>query len=140
MHAWEVCAEPGNVADLFCGVLHFESGAVAMFQTNWLLPDKIPFLDDFLQVVTTSGVANIDILHSGLTIWTEDGVEGPDVSYEPRLYGTAWGALREELSYFALCCLNRTQPVILTAADGLEAVRVALALVAAASENREIML
>jgi predicted dehydrogenase len=111
-----------------------------MLQTSWILPDKTPFLDDCMQVVTTSGVANIDVLHSGLTLWTEDGAEGPDVSYEPRLFNAAYGALREELAYFALCCLENHQPTILTAADGLEAIRVSLALVRAAAENREIRL
>jgi UDP-N-acetylglucosamine 3-dehydrogenase len=137
---WQVSAEPGTKADLFCGVLSFEGGAIGMLQTSWILPDKTPFLDDCMQVVTTSGVANIDVLHSGLTLWTEDGAEGPDVSYEPRLFNAVYGALREELAYFALCCLENRQPTILTAADGLEAIRVSLALVRAAAENREIRL
>jgi UDP-N-acetylglucosamine 3-dehydrogenase len=137
---WEVSAEAGTQADLFCGVLRFEGGAVGMLQTSWMLPDKTPFLDDSMQVMTTSGVANIDVLNSGLTLWTEDGAEGPDVSYEPRLFNAAYGALREELSYFALCGLENRQPAILTAGDGLEAVRVSLALVQAAAEGHEIRL
>jgi UDP-N-acetylglucosamine 3-dehydrogenase len=137
---WQVSAEEGTPADLFCGVLRFEGGAVGMLQTSWMLPDKAPFLDDSMQVMTTSGVANIDVLHSGLTLWTEDGAEGPDLSYEPRLFNEAYGALREELSYFALCCLESRQPTILTAADGVEAIKVGLALVQAATEGREIQL
>lgn len=137
---WQVSAETGAQPDVFCGVLRFEGGAIGMIQTSWILPDKTPFLDDCMQVVTTSGVANIDILHSGLTLWTEDGAEGPDVSYEPRLFHAAYGALREELAYFALCCLEKSQPTILTAADGLEAIRVSLALVQAAAEGREVEL
>ena len=140
VRAWETVAEPGTGADLFCGVLQFAGGAIGMFQTSWMLPDKTSLLDDCFQVVTTSGVANIDILHSGLTLWTEEGAEGPDVCYEPRLFGAAYGALREQLAYFSLCCLQQRQPDILTAADGIEAVRVALALVQSATENRDIRL
>ncbi len=137
---WDVSAEMDSQADLFCGVLRFEGGVIGIIQTSWILPDKTPFLDDCMQVLTASGVANIDVLHSGLSLWTEDGVEGPDVSYEPRLFNSVYGALREELAYFALCCLERSQPTIVTATDGLEAIKVSLALVQAAAENREIHL
>jgi predicted dehydrogenase len=140
VRAWENAVESNTGADVFCGVLTFEDGAIGIFQTSWLLPDKTPFLDDCMQVLTTSGVANIDILNSGLTLWTEDGAEGPDVSYEPRLFGRACGALREELMYFAECCLLNRQPKRLTAADGVEAVRVGLALVQSAAENREVQI
>jgi UDP-N-acetylglucosamine 3-dehydrogenase len=140
VRAWEVSGDKGAQPDLFCGVLHFESGAIGMFQASWLLPDKTPFLDDCMQVMTTSAVANIDILNSGLTLWTEGGVEGPDVNYEPRLFGASYGALREELSYFSLCCLQNIQPTVLTGHDGLEAIRVSLALVTAAAENREVLI
>jgi predicted dehydrogenase len=109
-----------------------------LIQTSWVIPDKTPFLDDFMQVITTSGVANIDVLHSGLSIWREDGVEIPDVGYEPRLRGSVYGALREELSYFALCALENRQPTIVTAEDGVEAVRVALAFEESARSDREI--
>lgn len=136
----EVSVEPGKGADLTCATLKFEDGALGLLQTMWLLPDKTPFLDDSMQVVTTSGVANIDMLQSGLTIWHEDGAEVPDVSYEPRLHGTVYGALREELSYFALCALESRQPTLLTAQDGVEALRVALALVESAKTDREVRL
>jgi UDP-N-acetylglucosamine 3-dehydrogenase len=134
----EVGVEPGKGADLTSATLIFEDGALGLLQTMWLLPDKTPFLDDSMQVVTTSGVANIDMLQSGLTIWREDGAEVPDVCYEPRLHGTVFGALREELSYFALCALEDQKPTLLTAQDGFEALRVALALVESAQTDREV--
>jgi UDP-N-acetylglucosamine 3-dehydrogenase len=140
VRCYEVSVEPGKGADLTCATLKFEDGTLGLLQTMWLLPDKTPFLDDSMQVVTTSGVANIDMLQSGLTIWREDGAEIPDVSYEPRLHGTVFGALREELSYFALCALEGQKPTLLTAQDGIEALRVALALVESAGTDREVRL
>ena len=138
VRSYEVCVEPGKGADLTCATLIFEDGAVGLLQTMWLLPNKTPFLDDSMQVVTTSGVANIDMLQSGLTIWREEGAEIPDVNYEPRLRGTVFGALREELSYFALCALEGQKPGLLTADDGLAALRVALALVESAQTGHEV--
>lgn len=140
VRAYDVSVEPGKGPDLTCGILRFEDRALGLIQTTWLVPNKTPYLDDCMQVVTTSGVANIDILHSGLTIWREDGAEIPDVSYEPRLRGVVFGALREELSYFVLCALEGRQPTLVTARDGVEAVRVALALAESARSDREIHL
>lgn len=140
VRALEVSADSGKGADLSCGVLRFEDGAIGWVQTTWLLPDRTPFLDDYLEVITTTGMANIDILHSGLTLWREEGAEIPDVSYEPRLRGAAGGALREELSYFALCVLQGRQPTVVTAQDGVEAVRVARAWVESARSGQEVRL
>jgi predicted dehydrogenase len=132
-----ITVEPGKGVDLTWAVLRFEDGTLGVLETMWLLPDKTAFLDDFLQVVATSGVANIDVLNSGLTIWCGDGAEVPDVSYEPRLRGSAYGALREELSYFSLCVLEGQKPSI-SPEDGLEAVRVGLAVVESARADREV--
>jgi len=138
VRAYDLALEPGAAADLTCAALRFEGGAVAFIQTAWLVPDKSPALDDFLQVVTSRGIANIDIANSGLSILGEDGIELPDVVYEPRLRGAVFGALREQLAYFALCALDGNQPTVVTAEDGLEAVRVALAVVESARADREI--
>jgi UDP-N-acetylglucosamine 3-dehydrogenase len=140
VRAYDVSIEPGAGADLSCAALRFEGGAVGLLQTSWLLPDKAAVLDDCMQVITTSGVANIDVLHSGLVLWREEGLEFPDISYEPRLNGCVMGALREELSYFALCVLEGRHPTVLTAEDGVEALRVGLAVVESAHTDREVHL
>jgi predicted dehydrogenase len=138
VRAYDVSAGEGGGAELTWGILRFADGTLGVSESTWLLPDKTPFPDDFLQVVTTSGVASIDILNSGLTIWHDDGAEVPDVSYEPRLRGSSYGALREELSYFALCVLERRKPTLLTAEDGVEALRVGLGVIESARADREV--
>lgn len=138
VRAYDVCAEPGKGVDLTWAILKFEGGALGVMETTWLMPDKTPFLDDFLQVIATSGVANIDVLNSGLTMWRDDGAEIPDVSYEPRLRGSAYGALREELTYFARCALEGREPSLLTAEDGVEALRVGLAVAESGRTDREV--
>jgi UDP-N-acetylglucosamine 3-dehydrogenase len=139
VRGYEVQLEKGTGADLTWGVLEFVGGALGFVQTMWLLPDKAQVVDDSMQVITTAGVANIDV-HSGLTFWKEEGQEIPEVSYEPRLRGAVFGALREELSYFALCALEGKQPSVITAEDGLEALRTTVALVESATSGREIEL
>lgn len=133
----EVRLEEGSGPDLTWGILEFDGGALGFVQTMWLLPDQSKALDDAMQVITTSGVANITI-HSGLSLWLEGGQEVPEVSYEPRLRGAVFGALREELAYFALCVLEGRRPTVVTAEDALESVRTAVALVESATSGREV--
>jgi len=136
--AYEISRDGAGGADIVWGALRFEDNAIGVLETTWMLPDKTPHLDDFLQVITTSGVANLDIMHSGLLICHDDGTEFPDVSYEPRLRGSAYGALREELNYFGLCALEGRKPDLLGPADGVEATRVGLAVVESARTDREV--
>lgn len=139
VRGYEVELEKGSGADLSWGILEFEGGSLGFVQTMWLLPDKAQLLDDEMQVITTRGVANICI-HSGVSLWLEEGQEIPEVSYEPRLRGSVFGALREELSYFALCVLEGTHPTVVTAEEGVEAVRTTVALIESATSGREIQL
>jgi predicted dehydrogenase len=90
--------------------------------------------------VTTAGIANVDILNSGLSLWAEDRASSPDTSYEPRLVGTSRGALRELLAHFVRCVTSGRPSEILGATDGSEAVRICTALVRSAAENRELEL
>ena len=76
VRGYDIRINAGTGTDLFCGVLVFQDGALGLLQTMWLLPNKTEALDDCMQVITTSGVANIDILHSGLTLWREEGPRG----------------------------------------------------------------
>jgi UDP-N-acetylglucosamine 3-dehydrogenase len=138
VRAYEISKDGAKNADILWAILRFEDNAIGVLETAWLLPDKTPHLDDFLQVITTAGIANLDIMHSGLLICHEDGTEFPDVGYEPRLRGSAYGALREELSYFGLCALEGRKPDLLGPEDGVEATRVGLAVVESARTDREV--
>ncbi|MDB6094988.1 MAG: dehydrogenase [Verrucomicrobia bacterium] len=138
VRAWTVAAVAGQEPDLLCAALKFQDGAIGMFHASWLLPDRTAVFDDHLQVLATAGAANVDLLNAGLTLWPESGPEHPDTSYEPRLHGSIQGALREQLIYFARCCREQRLPTIVSAADGVEAVRVCAALVQSAVEDREI--
>ena len=140
MRCYDSYVDGGSNPDSSCGVLRFEDGAIGLLQATWLLPNKTQALDDYMQVVTSAGVANIDVLHSGPTIWGEEGHEVLDASYDPRVRGAVVGALREELSYFALCALEGRKPTVVTARDGVEAVRVAVALIESAQSDREVRL
>ena len=139
VRGYEYRIDAGTGPDLTWGILEFHGGALGFVQTMWLVPDKVRVNDDGMQVITESGVANIE-MNYGISLWKEEGPEIPEVSFEPRLRGSVFGALREELSYFALCVLENKQPTVVTAEEGVEAVRTAVALVESAGSGREISL
>jgi UDP-N-acetylglucosamine 3-dehydrogenase len=127
--------------DVTFAFLEFESGAVACVETIWLTPDQagIP-LDDAMQVVGDRGIARIDFVQAGLNLWRESGYLAPDVSYEPRVRGAVFGALKEELAYFATCVLERQPPGVVTAEEAVEGLRVALAIIQSAEQERDVVI
>ncbi len=126
-------------AEAFWGVLEFEGGALGVVETVWLLPKSAGILlDDAFQLIGDKGIGNVSLVPGALTFWRDDGPEVPDVSYDPRVRGGAYGALRDELDYFCECVRKNRSPEIITAREATNAVRVALALTQSASENRDI--
>jgi UDP-N-acetylglucosamine 3-dehydrogenase len=132
-------ATGGPHHDVFWGVIEFEGGAIGVVQTIWLLPTAAGIaLDHAFQVFGDKGAGNINFVPGGLTFWREDGFEVPDISYEPRIRGAAYGALRDELAYFCDCVRARCKPSIIRPVEAKNAVRIALALVESAYAEREI--
>ena len=131
--------QKGQNPDINWGFLEFENGAVACIQTHWLMPDQSGVVtDDGMQLIGTKGTANIDLTTSGLQLWTEAGSEMPNVSYDAWFHDEVHGPIKEELSYFVRCVRGKKSPTIITPLEALAALRVALALVQSAQEDREI--
>jgi UDP-N-acetylglucosamine 3-dehydrogenase len=126
-------------ADTFWGILEFEGGAIGVVETIWLLPKAAGImLDDSFELVGDRGVGNVRLEPGSLTLWRDAGAETPDVSYDPRVGGTARGALRDELAYFCECVQDNRPPKAITAIEAKRAVRVALALVESAASERDV--
>ncbi|MBO0719955.1 MAG: Gfo/Idh/MocA family oxidoreductase [Blastocatellia bacterium] len=131
----------GQNPDFFLGVLEFENGAVGEVKTCWLLPDAAGVaLDDFMQVIGERGAGSVTLQPPALSFWNETGNISPDYGYETRLFGSAQGALLNEISYFYRCVRSGSQPEIITSAEATNAVRTALALLESASFGRDVEL
>lgn len=125
--------------DTFWGVLEFESGAIGVVETIWLLPKTSGImLDDSFQLIGDRGIGNVHFEPGALTFWRDGGPETPDVGYDPRVGGAARGALRDELSYFSECIIDGHPPQTITPIEAMRSVRVALALVESASTERDV--
>ena len=74
--------------DTFWGILEFESGAIGVVETIWLLPKASGImLDDSFQLIGDRGIGNVRIEPGALTFWRDEGPETPDVGYDPRVGG-----------------------------------------------------
>lgn len=127
--------------DFFLGVLEFENGAVGEVKTCWLLPDAAGVsLDDFMQVIGDKGTGSVALQPPAVSFWNETGNAAPDYGYETLLFGSAQGALLNEISYFYRCVRSGSQPEVITAAEATNAVRTALALLDSARSGHDVEL
>jgi len=127
--------------DLTFGVMHFPSGATGFLDVDWLTPAKRRSLVaigeegmfelDYLTQKLTFTRADVDkplLIDGYATTFTGDVAEIPVVSKEP---------LRAELDEFVRVLRTGDRPYV-DAEDGLWAVAIANALLAAARERRPI--
>jgi len=131
----------GAVPDVVWGIIEFSNGVLGIIETTWLTPDAAGvFSSDALQLITDKGVARLDLVDGGLSFWLESGQLVPDTIGAPRIRGHIEGCLAAELSYFLNCVINGTKPDVVTAEEALEGIRVAVALVESASEEKDVVL
>lgn len=126
--------------DLFVGILHFSAGPIALLEANWLTPAK----ERSLRVLCERGMYVVDYLAQTLTFYENHAAtareghpasvtEGPMTRY-PIAYREP---LRAELQAFLLA-VARGEPPPVTAFDGIEALRIADALVRSAALGQPI--
>jgi len=109
-------------------VLEMESGAHAVIQNSFSLPEKIPFsVGGHMEIVGSEAFIIIDVTEQSLFICDSTGWHTPDTTLIPMVGDTLAGTLREEIKYFIDCVLRGRKPEIITPAESREALRVALA-------------
>ncbi len=109
-------------------VLEMESGAHAVIQNSFSLPEKIPFsVGGHMEIVGSKAFILIDVAEQGLSICDSGGWHTPDTTLIPIVGDTLTGTLREEIKYFIDCVQKGRKPEIITPTESREALRVALA-------------
>jgi predicted dehydrogenase len=132
--------QPGQPHGIWA-LLTFANGVVGLIESGWMVPDKVaPALDDAFTVVGTAGEARIASEASGILVAADAVQRRPDISYEADLHGSSAGALKEELAHFVARVRDPGRPPVVTASDGVAALRVALAMIASAEQDTEITL
>ncbi len=106
----------------------FDSGASAILESVWCMPDKTPFdIDERMSIIGTEGFIHIQDTFPNLGIVTKEKFYSPDTTYWPLLHGVTAGALRDEFTYFARCVLEGRKPEIITPEESMACVVAALA-------------
>lgn len=123
-----------DTADLYLTVLDFESGATAVVENSWILPQSAPsVIDHRWEIVGSDGVLYFDATHNrAVAKYTPKTPAGyPDASYPdlfvtPEVHGRQVGFCVEPMYHFVECIRDGKQPLT-SGADGLQNTRLLLA-------------
>lgn len=127
--------------DIGWTVYRFDTGAVGVCENVWFLPEKTPFqIDERMEIIGTEGSLHIQEGSPNFSVCDKNGWRSPDTTYWPMLHGVRAGALREELSYFVNCILQRKRPTIITPEESMAAVEACLAAEESARTSKIIIL
>jgi len=120
----------GPNPDLNWGVIEFDGGAVGVVETIWTVPKQpTPTLVDAMHIVAERGAMDIRFDAEGMLVFAEGAVQMPHFSYWNDTHAGIGGAMFEQLAYFVRCVDRNEQPAVIRPEDGLEAVRIAKALI-----------
>lgn len=114
--------------DIGWTMYRLDSGATAVLENVWFLPDKTAFqIDERMEIIGTKGAIHIHETHPNFSVVDENGWRSPDTTYWPELHGVRSGALRAELGYFADCVIKGEQPTVILPEESMKAVQACLA-------------
>ena len=118
-----------DTPDFYQATLEFKSGATAVVENSWILPNTTPNIIDLkCEIVGSKGALYVDgSHHRTLEKYTETEASYPDVLVMPAVYGEQKGFAAESIRYFIDCVLHDREPRV-TGRDGLEVTKVIQAI------------
>lgn len=118
-----------DTADYYLSTLEFRSGATAVIENSWILPNSTPNIVDVkCEIVGDQGALYVDQSHNrALEKYTGASATYPDVFVMPSLYGQQAGFAAESIRHFIECVREGKQPRV-TGQDGLEVTKVICAI------------
>lgn len=132
VYAQEIHPGSNRYPDGGWAMARLDSGAVAVIESIWHLPESTPYqIDARMEIIGTEGAIYIDCGQAGLEIHDGAGNRRPDTLYWPNVFGQRFGILRAELRYFADCVVQSQRPDRITPQES----RAAVTLLAAANES-----
>lgn len=99
--------------DAVLATVRFADGAIAAFETSWVLPDLQPEpLDPTLHVIGDAGSVIVEGSSQGVRILTRDSYKHPDLTHWPMFGERVGGALKASLDAFVDSTLNGEDPLV----------------------------
>ena len=123
--------------DLAWAMFRFDSGAIAVIETIWCLPENVPYaIDGRMEIVGTEGAIYIDNSGSNYAVLTKKGWSYPQSLYWPQVHGMRRGFLKEEFDYFLKCVAEGRKPDVITPEESKAVVAAIRTAERSAAENR----
>lgn len=136
--------------DACFAMLQFASGAVALLETSWFVPEGAPAnvltpswhgtIDAELEIVGTERSAHLRLLETGLALWGPDLTARPEVGLWPDVAGQIAGALREEDAHFIERVRSGAPSPIASVDDAVTGLRLAEAIIESAATGQPVTL
>lgn len=125
--------------DAIFSIVRFDDGTVVNFESSWALPEgSTTKLDAYMEICGTKAMAKVDCGQS-LIFFDSTSTATPDMFSWPVLRNEVMGDLREELSHFVRCIIEDKEPIV-SVQDGLESLRLAIAMDHSADTNEIVVL
>jgi UDP-N-acetylglucosamine 3-dehydrogenase len=125
--------------DLGWAMFRLDSGAIAVIENIWCLPENAPYaIDAKMEIVGTKGAIYIDNSGVGYTVLKKEGVSYPQSTYWPKIHGQRRGFLKEELDYFTRCIASGQKPTVITPQESRLVVHAMKTAERSARENKAI--
>jgi UDP-N-acetylglucosamine 3-dehydrogenase len=126
-----------TVPDTSWVTIQFQSGAVAVIESVWLIPTGAPnYLDTRIEVIGSKGTLQIDDHYQGVAAWSAGHTEFPRASI---IHRNVHSSLRREWEYFLDCVRTRRQPQVITLEDARAALRIGVLAQESAKTGRVII-
>lgn len=129
-----------NVEDASVALLTLANGVLATVEEGWVLPATHPAgFDQRLDVNGSAGRIELVGHEAGLSVMSAERYSWPDTQLWPTVHGETVGALRRQTSHFIDVLCGTDEPLV-SGADGLAALRIALAVEESARSGAAVRL
>jgi predicted dehydrogenase len=141
VRAYQRNIQGGQAPDVLWATIEFASGALAVIENLWLLPEQAGiWLDAETEVVGNLGMARVRFPSDALSLSLSTGPLAPDTTLAAVAGGAMQGSLCDQFAYFLRCVEAGRPPERVTGEDALRSLEVALAIIESAATNREVRL
>jgi predicted dehydrogenase len=121
--------------DTMTAIVNFDNGAVACFETSWILPESLPYMvDHYVKIIGSKGITYVDLAERGLRKFGEKA-EYPHSS--ETIYGYGRGFPYDSIYHFLECVIEDKEPIN-NEMDGLMNTAILCAMLDSADKGEQV--
>lgn len=121
--------------DTMTAIVTFKNGAVACFETSWILPESLPYMvDHYVKLIGSKGVTYVDLRDRGLQKFAE---KGEYVHSSDTIDGYGRGFAYDSIYHFLECIIQDKEPIN-NEVDGLMNTAILCAMLDSANKGEPV--